>query len=177
MGLMIRPGRARISRHLAVSLLLSTLSACAGSRAEPDRGPTPLLDAVQSRLTPEAVRAILRVDVSWRKFDEWTTHKKGVEPGIRVVRFLVEPYDDLGNEGKLELWFVDNQLMSMAFTPRDWTEYIRVLVANRGLNPDRGDIKVGSTRVFAAGDALANDRYVRWEDAALASRYRRFSDS
>ncbi len=166
---------SRVTRRIVHSAVALAVASYCHSCARDEHAASPLMGGLQSGMTPTAVQDLLQAGDRWRKFDEWSKHRP-VGKEIRVLRVAVDPFVDLNVEGRLEMWFVNGQLMSTAFTPRDWSGYLRALAQERQLTPEAGDIQRGSTRVFVGGDKTVGERFVRWEDVILADKYHRYAD-
>jgi hypothetical protein len=166
-----RSAPERLLARVSITLLLS---ACTGGNV--NIRPTALLGGVMSGITPDEARRAFSAEDRWQILDEWSRSGSDGRPAVRILRVWIEPYTDLGVEGALMLSFLNNELASATFFPKDPDEYFLALRRERGLKLAQESVlhpQPGTT--VRRGVNATKHTYVVWEDTAAAEVMRRAS--
>lgn len=143
-----------------------------------DPGPTPLLNGIQSRISPDEARRAFNAGEKWHVLDDWSRDKNDTRPPAQIVRVMIEPYADLGVSGAMMLWFFNGQLTSATFFTEDIDRYLQALRDERGVVLRmKAEAHVPPGTVISAGVNATGQSFVTWEDAVATGARRRATGS
>lgn len=89
---------------------------------------------------------------------------------------IVTHYNHIGQEGKLELLFFDDQLVGVGFYPNDSLEYFNQLKTNLNISFEENTIiftdKVAISKEYDYEMGGVGGVFVSWVDSGLADKYK-----
>jgi len=162
----------------SVCVLITVLCGC--SESQPPT-PSPLVSGLNSYLSYQEARNRLGVGTSgWEIVEDSKTDKEDRRPPYHLLVIGSRIFADLDEVGEIRLYFFNDRLMSVVFSPREPERYLRKLAIQRGIDlVGAQEVKIPPATLITRVKPLSGRIFLRFEDVRLQEEHdnwiRRFS--
>jgi hypothetical protein len=129
----------------------------------PVQDPTPLFGHYNSYRTLDELKSELPDRSHWRVLTDSSSAPRRDCPRLQEFSFLIDAHD-LGEQGRLQLTFINGRLEATIFTPQDFVRYIGALERS-GLAFHGGQATIAPATVVWQSKQDQRLPFVAWRDA------------
>ena len=161
--------RVALATYAVIAVSAFTTAGCSGAPepGSPAREPSPLFEGYQSYRTLDDLKGQLGDRSTWQILGDEKSDPRPGCPRFDTLTFEV-PARHLGQQGRLQLNFINNLLESTSFTPEDFPAYAEAL-QRTGVHL-KGDEALAIAPATKVWQWDLEPRFVGWADTRFADQ-------